>query len=261
MRRPCARQEHPEPEETETMRCISCEEEQVKGDAGTCKDCYEEVSATVEELKREIEDLKAKVAYLRSGARGPGFADAVLVAAVDVPNGEPSMLVPADRSILVSRSPVFKAMLENEMEESQSGTIKISDMSCDALRAFVDYLSVEAWLDEQMACELLVLAEKYQVVHLKAYCEMILVSKLNWNNSIIKYAFAHQHNAKHLLEAALCLMMDNMYKFPEHPKYPELVKKDSRLVTEIYQAFITKLYPNNKSDGEFSLFRSQVMEF
>ncbi|KHG29006.1 hypothetical protein F383_35845 [Gossypium arboreum] len=70
----------------------------------------------------------------------------------------------------VNHSPVFKAMLENEMEESKSGTIKISDVSYDALRAFVNYLyTAESWLDEQMACDLLVLTEKYQVKHLKGF--------------------------------------------------------------------------------------------
>ncbi|XVF50362.1 hypothetical protein PTKIN_Ptkin04bG0091200 [Pterospermum kingtungense] len=83
-------------------------------------------------------------------------------------------------------------MLENDMEKSRSGTIKISDVSYDALCAFVNYLYIaEAWLDKQMACDLLVLAKKYQVKHLKAYWEKFLVSKLNWDNSLMSYAFAH----------------------------------------------------------------------
>ncbi|KAK2633180.1 hypothetical protein EUGRSUZ_L00413 [Eucalyptus grandis] len=122
-------------------------------------------------------------------------------------------------------------MLENEMEESRSGTIKISDVSYDALRAFVDYLySAEAWLDEQMACELLVLAEKYQVKHLKAYCEKFLVSKLNWDNLIVNYAFAHQHNAKLLLEATLSLILDNMDKLSKCQEYSEFIEKHPALL-------------------------------
>ena len=68
-------------------------------------------------------------------------------------------------------------MLEIKMEESLSGTIKICDVSYDALRAFVNYLyTAEACLDVNMACDLLVLAEKYQVKHLKTYCENVLIS-------------------------------------------------------------------------------------
>ncbi|KAF8024871.1 hypothetical protein BT93_F1892 [Corymbia citriodora subsp. variegata] len=259
MQRRCARLDHLEVEtessetdsETESvrMRCISCKEEYGSRDAGTCNVCYEEASETEEELKREIEDLKAKVAFLSvwspaffSGRpHGSGFTDVVLVAVEDGPDGGPSMPVSAHRNILANRSPVFKAMLENEMEESRSGTIKISDVSYDALQAFVNYLySAEASLDEQMACELLVLAEKYQVKHLKAYCEKFLVSKLNWDNSIINYAFAHQHNAKLLLEAALSLILDNMDKLRKRQEYSEFVEKHPLLVVEIYEACLAK---------------------
>ena len=80
--------------DTETMKCISCKEEYGSRDAGTCKECYEEASETEEELKREIEDLKAKVAFLRfwspldhthrvSTSPGLFFPDVVLVASDD----------------------------------------------------------------------------------------------------------------------------------------------------------------------------------
>lgn len=132
-------------------------------------------------------------------------------------------------------------MLENEMEESRSGTIKISDVTYDALRTFVNYLyTAEACLDEQMAYDLLELAEKYQVKHLKAYCEKFLLSKLNWDNSVMSYAFAHQHNAKQLLDASLSLITDNMDKLNQQDEYIELVEKDPRLVVEIYEAYLSK---------------------
>ncbi|XP_011009003.1 PREDICTED: BTB/POZ domain-containing protein At4g08455-like [Populus euphratica] len=240
--------------DSETMRCISCKEYYGRCDAGTCKECYEEASETEEELKREIDDLKAKVAFLRfwspldhhithRSSAGPCFTDVVLVASSDdgLTGTAPSVPVPAHKAVLVSRSPVFKAMLENEMEESRSGTIKISDVSYDALRTFVNYFyTAEACLDEQMAYDLLILAEKYQVKHLKSYCEKFLVSKLNWENSVVSYAFAHQHNAKHMLEAALLLIIDNMDKLTKREEYMELVEKDPRLVVEIYEAYLSK---------------------
>lgn len=132
-------------------------------------------------------------------------------------------------------------MLENEMVESLSGTIKISDVSYDALRAFVNYMyTAEACLDEQMACDLLVLAEKYQVKHLKTYCEKYMISKLNWENSLVNFAFSHQHNAKSLLDASQSLIMDNMDKLSKSDEYKELVEKDPRLVVQIYEAYLSK---------------------
>ncbi|KAJ0976847.1 hypothetical protein J5N97_012321 [Dioscorea zingiberensis] len=229
------------------MWCQSCREEYGEVDAGTCKECYEEASETEEELKREIEDLKSKVAFLRlsppslelnlsPSASAPDF---LLVASSHPPSSTPA--VPAHRAVLISRSPVFRAMLESDMEESRSGMIKISDVSYDVLRSFVNYLyTAEILLDEQMACDLLVLAEKYQVKYLKAFCEKFMTSKVNNENAIINYAFAHRHNAKQLLEAAVSLIMDNMSTLVERSEYKELVEKDPRLVVEIYEAYLNK---------------------
>lgn len=132
-------------------------------------------------------------------------------------------------------------MLETEMEESLSGTIKLSDVSYDALRAFVNYLyTAEAYLDDDMACNLLILADKYEVKHLKTYCEKFLISKLIWETSLISYSFAHQHNASNLLDAALSLILDNMDKLSKREEYLELVEKDPRLIVEIYEAYLSK---------------------
>ncbi|KAG4157668.1 hypothetical protein ERO13_D02G077400v2 [Gossypium hirsutum] len=173
--------------DTETMRCTSCKEMYAARDTGRAR------SSLLDHADRGA-----------STSPGPLFPDVVLVASDD---GLPPVPVPADTAVLVNRSPVFKAMLENEMEESRSGTIKISEVSYDALRAFVNYLyTAEAWLDEQRACE------KYQVKHLKGFYKKFLVSKLNWDNSLMTYVFAHQHGAKLVLDAALCLITDNMDK-------------------------------------------------
>lgn len=96
---------------TTTMKCVSCREEYKPLDAGTCRECYEEASETEEELKREIEDLKAKVSFLRfwspldhHRSTSLCFSDVVLVAYEDE-SGRPvanPVPVPAHKAVLVS---------------------------------------------------------------------------------------------------------------------------------------------------------------
>ncbi|CAI0612896.1 unnamed protein product [Linum tenue] len=246
--------------DSETMRCLSCKEEYDSIDAGTCKECYDEATETEQELKKEIDDLKAKIAFLKfCSAIGQNhfdgkFSDVVLVASDDQgPDCSSPLPVPAHKAVLASRSPVFRAMLENQMEESISGTIKIPDVSYDALRTFVNYMyTAEARLDEQMACDLLVLAEKYQIKYLKGYCETFLVSRLNWDSSLMSYAFAHQHNARHVLQASLSLITENMDKLTTREEYLELVEKDPRLVVEIYEAYLGKQVNTAAARGDCS---------
>ncbi|KAL5197415.1 hypothetical protein ABZP36_000927 [Zizania latifolia] len=240
------------------MWCQSCKEEYDEDDAGTCKECYEEASETEEELKREIDDLRSRLHFLRLPSptldvSALGHSDLLLHAIPASPSffssdaaaseaAHPDTpAIPAHRVILASRSPVFRAMLENEMEESRSGIIKIYDVSYDVLRAFVHYMyTAEALLDEQMASDLLVLAEKYEVKNLKAYCEKFLTSKVNNDNAITHYAFAHRHSAKQLLETSLSAIMDSMSTLADREEYKELVEKDPRLVVEIYEAYLNR---------------------
>ncbi|PQQ02326.1 BTB/POZ domain-containing protein [Prunus yedoensis var. nudiflora] len=159
------------------MRCISCN---ARYDVVTCKKCHEDLKAKVAFLttaqKNYQEDLEAKVAFLTT-SQPDSFSDIVLFAS-DGGSAQAAVPIPAHKAVLVSRSPVFNAMLENEMEESLSGTIKIRDVSYGTLRAFVDYLYAAevVCLDQQLACDLLVMAEKYQVHHLKDLCQKFLVA-------------------------------------------------------------------------------------
>ncbi|KAF3456824.1 hypothetical protein FNV43_RR01478 [Rhamnella rubrinervis] len=51
---------------------------------------------------------------------------------------------------------------------------------------------------------------------------------------------AHRHNAKHMLNAALSLITDNMDKLTKRDEYMEVVEKDPRFVVEIYEAYLSK---------------------
>ncbi|XP_008219708.1 PREDICTED: BTB/POZ domain-containing protein At4g08455-like [Prunus mume] len=152
-----------------------------------------------------------------------------------------SVPVTAPKAILKSCSTVFSAMFENMMEESLSGTIKTVDVSYGTLRAFVNYLYTAevVCLDQQLACDLLEMADKYQVQHLKDLCQKFLESNLNWDNSLSTYTFVHQHNAKQIINLALTLITDNMDKLTNREEYAELKEKDLRLVFEIYGAWKT----------------------
>lgn len=96
------------------MWCQSCREEYEEADAGTCKECYEEASETEEELKREIEDLKSKVAFLRLISpldfnhqhqhqhQHSASSDIILLRAASDSPGLPTVpAVPAHRAVLV----------------------------------------------------------------------------------------------------------------------------------------------------------------
>ncbi|GAB2289899.1 hypothetical protein Dimus_024199 [Dionaea muscipula] len=228
-----------------SMQCLSCKKHlyyRSRYGPGSCKECYVAAIDRAVELERENKKLKANVDFLRLSSpsshddhprSSPLFSNVKLVASDDSPNSP----ILANKFVLASRSSVFIAMLETKLKESISGMIKISDVTFDSLRAFVDYLyTAEVCLDKQIACDLLVLGEKYQVKHLKEHCESYLLSNLNLDNSVSNYVFSHQYGAKKLLEASLTVMTDNMDKFINTDEYRELVKKDASFVVGIFEA-------------------------
>ena len=89
------------------MQCLSCEEFYGPGDAGTCKECYKEANETKEELKTEIDALKAKVAFLSLSSpidkHNPSDTDVIFVPC-DESSDLPSLTIPAHKVVLVSIS-------------------------------------------------------------------------------------------------------------------------------------------------------------
>ncbi|GAB2289802.1 hypothetical protein Dimus_024106 [Dionaea muscipula] len=213
---------------------------------GNCKECYVKARDRAVELERENRELKANIDFLRHSSllspddhprSSPLSSDITLVAS----DHSPDKPIPANKFVLASRSPVFKAMFETMMDESISGIIKISDVTHDSLHAFVNYLyTTDVCLDEKIASDLLVLADKYRVKQLNELCQEYLVSNLNLDNSVSKYAFACKHSAGKLLEASLLIITDNMDKFMNRDDYCELVKKDPAFLVGIFEAYTKK---------------------
>ncbi|KAK7301986.1 hypothetical protein RJT34_12863 [Clitoria ternatea] len=230
------------------LQCLSCEEEYDPKDAGTCKECYDEAKEELKCKNKELEELKCKNQELESKASFLSLSSPVLNHSFSFSTGLLLLLpaddssaspIPAHKNILVNRSPVFKAMLESDMSESQSGMIKIADVSCETLRAFVNYLyTAEACLNDQMAGSLLALGEKYQVKHLKTYCERFLISKLNWDKSLELFDFACKYNCKQLRNESLAVIMNNMTSFTKNDYYDDLVESNPMLIVEIYETYV-----------------------
>ncbi|XP_008233198.2 PREDICTED: BTB/POZ domain-containing protein At4g08455-like [Prunus mume] len=209
--------------EHRNMKCISCEGK-YDGDAGACKQCYE--------------DLKAKVAFLTMSNEYPltSWPDVVL-SSLDYGHPDGPVKDTAHTVVLASRSPVFKAILENETKE-----IDLYELWPQGLGAFVRYLyTAEICLDQQLARSLLGVAKKYQVHHLEDLCQKFLVSNLNWDNSLATYTFGHDHNDKQIIDAALMVITNNLEKLASSREYAELKESHPQLVIEIYERHFASL--------------------
>ncbi len=111
--------------------------------------------------------------------------------------------IKAHKAVLACSSPVFRAMFENRMLESQANSIQIGGgATAKAVRAFLRYIYLGN-LDEiecttSIWAQLLELATMYDIEDLKQICFEKLTDLLNITNVARLLVLAHLHNGMHL---------------------------------------------------------------
>merc|ERR1719429_456087 len=144
--------------------------------------------------------------------------------------------------ILSARSPVFRAMLQSDMVERQNGVIMIEDAGVEEVEQMIRYMYT-AKIDHQYSKvkELLVLANKYQVLELVNYCSSRIFESLTEDNALEIGMFGEMHNSEVLINRCakyICYDMtdslneDWMDRIAESPKLMLEIIKNLRDVHE-----------------------------
>lgn len=116
----------------------------------------------------------------------------------------------AHRTILANRSPVFAAMLMHNMKEKHENVVEIEDIDDKVFEEALQFMYTGK-VDEikKFANDLLVLADKYDIVGLKAMCERTLCKSLNSKNALECLNLADLHGAKKLRAESINFVVSN----------------------------------------------------
>ncbi|XP_065209106.1 speckle-type POZ protein-like [Planococcus citri] len=121
---------------------------------------------------------------------------------------------PAHKLILAARSSVFKAMFKNNMQESQTNHITITDMEQETFEEMLRYIYTGKMPNlEEWAFELLPAADKYDLKELKNACERLLLTEISAENVGKVLVLADMHNADELKAHALLFIKENSADF------------------------------------------------
>lgn len=154
------------------------------------------------------------------------FSDVVVVA------GEREF--PVHRAILAERSDVFRAMFDANMTETQQKRVVIEDLSADAVSDLLAFIYTDSAPNiEQVARELLVAAEKYDISRLKAACEVELAKNLDIDNVIDILIEAEMYRADQLKETALHWIAKHAPDVVQTTSWKSLCKDHPGLVTAV----------------------------
>ncbi|KAH9364047.1 hypothetical protein HPB48_016385 [Haemaphysalis longicornis] len=142
-------------------------------------------------------------------------------------------------NILAARSPVFAAMFEHEMKENDLGRVEITDCEFEVLNEVMEFIYTgRATKLDQMAGQVLVAANKYDLARLKAMCEDVLCSKLCVKTAVETLALADTHNAGQLKANALQFIKANGAGVVKTDGWKKMVSENAPLPVEALCALV-----------------------
>ncbi|KAJ8666451.1 hypothetical protein QAD02_008113 [Eretmocerus hayati] len=148
--------------------------------------------------------------------------------------------IKAHKLILASKSKVFHTMLLTNMKERNEGLIKIDDLSYETMFVLIKWMYTGCTdLDSMrnLAEDLVVAADRYEICQLKADCEDYLISNLDAQNILEYLIFAERLNAHKLRKAGVVKLVAIGKQIKCTPRYHEFLREiSSELYLEIAQA-------------------------
>lgn len=144
--------------------------------------------------------------------------------------------------VLKLRSPVFRAMLQSQMQESLTRRIVITEFSTESVRDLLSFLYTDTCAPlqalqspsgsqaqiilTQRIEELLMLACKYDIARLQLLCEQQLVARMQVENVSGLLRLADDYQAVHLKQRALEFIACNASAVASHPEFFEQLSKE-----------------------------------
>ena len=147
----------------------------------------------------------------------------------------------AHRCILSVRSPVFQAMFESGMIEKGEGEVKIEEAEADVVRQLVKFM-YKASIDDDFTRveELLVLANKYQMVELVNLCANKISMTMSEENALDLGIFGETHNSEVLMDLSTEYISTYMNKLLRED-WKNKMRKSPDLMMQIIQNLRPKI--------------------
>ena len=143
--------------------------------------------------------------------------------------------------ILSARSPVFASMFQHEMMETTTNVVTIADIRPEILEAMLKFIYTDDCtvliISSEIARELFSAADKYQLEQLKTLCENELSKTLSIATVAETLVYADMHNAQHLKQSCIRLIVSKRLEVIQSPAWKEIKKHRELYLAICEQAF------------------------
>lgn len=139
------------------------------------------------------------------------------------------------KAILSMRSEVFAAMFEHKtLAENQKNQIIIEDFDYPVIKELLTFIYCNRSPNiDEMAAELLPVADKYAINQLKTMCEIVLYRDITYDNALHTLVLADYHSAPTLRARAVHFIRANYSSIEDTADYEKLSMDYSSFISEI----------------------------
>ncbi|GBN80412.1 Speckle-type POZ protein [Araneus ventricosus] len=141
---------------------------------------------------------------------------------------------PAHKIVLCGRSPIFKAMMTNDMKERNTDCIQIDDLEDDIVQQFLSFLYSDNLenLQWESAIKLYYASDKYEVEKLKVICSSFLVDNLSTSTAGELLLLADTHSDTDLKKAVEDFIFKHEEQVFSSHEWENLIETNAELVSK-----------------------------
>ncbi|GBP79947.1 Protein roadkill [Eumeta japonica] len=153
-----------------------------------------------------------------------------------------SARLPLDNAIQKTRSPVFAAMFEHEMEERKRNRVDITDVDHEVLREMLRFIYTDRAPNlDKMADDLLAAADKYALERLKVMCEEALCLSLSVESAAETLILADLHSADQLKAQTIDFInTSHATDVMDTAGWKNMISSHPHLIAEAFRALATQ---------------------
>lgn len=153
------------------------------------------------------------------------FCDAKIISADSEHN--------AHRVILAAASDFFRTMFQSNFKESESGIIKLEDISGDLMEDILSFIYVGVIdLDELRAFDFYCISDRLRVQVLKDKCSNFLIKNMNLSNCLMIARLGESYSDSETEKAAITYLTQSFCSFISHEDFLDLTKNELVRVIE-----------------------------
>ncbi|KAH0561618.1 hypothetical protein KQX54_018115 [Cotesia glomerata] len=151
--------------------------------------------------------------------------------------------IPAHKVILAAHSEVFAKMLQSEMKEAKNNEINIEDLDPEIILEMLHYCykgTLKTTNNVQIVLQVLKVADIYQIIKLKDFCEHRLMIEISSDNVLDIIDVADDSNAVDLRQEAIEFIAEHYETVFASDKFKELFFRKQELMFEVVHALSNK---------------------